>query len=224
MRGMPQTSPESEYEKAREQMVAQQIARRGISNPRVLDAMRRVPRHRFVPVESQPHAYSDGPLPIGAAQTISQPYIVAEMTELLELRPTDSVLEVGVGSGYQTAILAELCSEVIGIERIPELATNAADLLRDLGYQNVTIHIADGTQGYAERAPYDAILVAAASPSLPEPLMAQLADQGRMIIPIGDQDEQVLELVIRKGESLHIYQLTPVRFVPLIGEYGNPQP
>ncbi len=217
---MPQKPLESDYEKAREQMVAQQIARRGISHPGVLEAMRRVPRHRFVPAESLPYAYTDGPLPIGAAQTISQPYIVAEMTELLELKPTDRVLEIGVGSGYQTAILAELSREVIGIERIAGLANHAANLLHELGYQNVDIHVADGTKGYAEKAPYNAILVAAASPSIPEPLMAQLAENGRMIIPIGDDDGQVLELVIRKGESLHIYQLTPVRFVPLIWEYG----
>jgi protein-L-isoaspartate(D-aspartate) O-methyltransferase len=131
------------------------------------------------------------------------------------------VLEIGVGSGYQTAILAELCGEVIGLERISALASEAANRLNELGYHNVTIHVADGTEGYIAKAPYDAIVVAAAAPSIPEPLMAQLANNGRLVIPIGEGDQQKLELVIRKGESLHIYCLTPVRFVPLIGKYGH---
>ena len=212
---------EDEYHQARQQMVARQIAGRGISNPRVLEAMARVPRHQFIPPNSLAHAYADGPLPIGASQTISQPYIVAEMTELLDPQPTDRVLEIGVGSGYQTAILAELSGEVIGLERIPSLASEAKHRLNELGYHNVTIHVGDGTEGYSAKAPYDGILVAAAAPSIPEPLMAQLANNGRLIIPIGESDEQVLELVIRKGGSLHIYRLTPVRFVPLIGKYGH---
>lgn len=208
------------YRQIRIQMVYEQIERRGVADPRVLRAMTDVPRHLFVPEDLLPQAYSDGPLPIGAGQTISQPYIVALMTELLLLQPYDRVLEVGVGSGYQTAILAELSAEVIGLERIPELAQLAEVRLTAMGYQNVTIHIVDGTEGFPEAAPYDAILVAAAAPSAPTPLIEQLAEGGRLVLPVGDTFDQTLERLKRRGKAIHRERLTPVRFVPLIGKHG----
>jgi protein-L-isoaspartate(D-aspartate) O-methyltransferase len=211
---------ESWQKQARADMVRQQIANRGITDVRVLEAMAAVPRHLFVPPEIRHLAYEDGPLPIGSRQTISQPYIVALMTQLLEPRPDDRVLEIGVGSGYQTAILAHLVKEVIGIERLPELAEAASEHLAQLGYQNVTIHVADGSLGYLPAAPYDGILVAAAAPRIPKPLLDQLADNGRLVIPVGDSFEQIIERARRKGGSLHIERLMPVRFVPLIGEHG----
>lgn len=209
-----------ETAKARAHMVSQQLSDRGISDPRVLDAMRAVPRHLFVPPELRHMAYLDGPLHIGHEQTISQPYIVGVMTQLLRPGPEDRVLEIGVGSGYQTAVLAEMAREVIGLERIAELTEEAAARLRDLGYDNVNIHTADGTEGYPDEAPYDRILVAAAAPSLPEPLLEQLAIGGRMVIPVGGPDDQVIELVWRRGETYHIERLIAVRFVPLLGKFG----
>jgi protein-L-isoaspartate(D-aspartate) O-methyltransferase len=213
----PQPDP---YEAVRTQMVDEQIAHRGVVDQRVLQAMRDVPRHLFVPGELVPHAYTDGPLQIGSGQTISQPYIVALMTELLRLAPGDRVLEVGVGSGYQTAILAELAVEVIGLERIAELAQTAQARLRSLGYHNVIIHITDGSEGFAETAPYDAILVAAAAPTTPRPLIEQLGEGGRLVLPVGDTLDQMLERLTRRGRAIHRERLTPVRFVPLIGRHG----
>jgi protein-L-isoaspartate(D-aspartate) O-methyltransferase len=204
----------------RERMVARQIARRGITDERVLSAMRKVPRHYFTPPEYRHMAYDDGPLPIGYHQTISQPFIVALMTEILAPQPEDRVLEIGVGSGYQTAILAELVHEVVGIERITELAAEARDRLVTLGYRNVSVHVGDGTLGYARMAPYNAILVAAAAPKIPEPLIMQLAEHGRLVIPVGSGYEQVLQCVHREPETLVIETHTPVRFVPLIGQHG----
>lgn len=206
---------------AREQMVEQQLRQRGITNPRVLEAMQRVPRHEFVPEESRHLAYEDSPQRLEAGQTISQPYIVAMMTQALNPQPADRVLEIGVGSGYQTAILAELVAEVVGIERVPALAVTARRRLERLGYDNVTVRIGDGTEGYAPAAPYDGIIAAAAGPRIPQPLLAQLAEGGRLVIPVGSEEhEQVLKLVIRKGDDFSVYDLTPVRFVPLIGRHG----
>lgn len=210
----------NDFTSARERMVDYQIAKRGIADERVLAAMLKTPRHLFVPEHLHHLAYQDGPLPIGSGQTISQPYIVALMTALLNLKGDERVLEVGVGSGYQTAILAELACEVIGLERIPELADTARERLESLGYSNVAVHVGDGSEGYSEAAPYDAILVAAAAPRAPEPLIMQLAEGGRLVLPIGSSFEQLLERIERRGEALHHERLIPVRFVPLVGRYG----
>jgi protein-L-isoaspartate(D-aspartate) O-methyltransferase len=205
----------------RERMIQQQLIPRGIEDPRVLDAMRKVPRHRFLPRRVQEAAYRDGALPIGNQQTISQPYIVALMTQMLQLTGDERVLEIGTGSGYQTAILAELAASVVSIERYPLLAGRAGDLLAKLGYNNVEIYIGDGTQGMADMAPYDAIIVTAAAPSLPEPLRMQMNPEGgRMVLPIGSRGEQYLERVTRDGEGWHLQRMIPVRFVPLVGRYG----
>ncbi|MCU1300095.1 MAG: protein-L-isoaspartate O-methyltransferase [Candidatus Sulfotelmatobacter sp.] len=201
---------------ARELMVASQLRDRGISDPRVLEAMLRVPRHEFVPEPYRAQAYEDHPLPIGDNQTISQPYIVAVMLEALQLRPSDKVLEVGTGSGYVTALLAELAAEVFSIERHPALARKARDLLAGLGYSNVHVFAGDGTLGLPAAAPFDAIMVAAAAPDLPPALIAQLDDQGRMIIPIGTDDSQQLQLVRMVGGQPIITPRELVRFVPLI--------
>jgi protein-L-isoaspartate(D-aspartate) O-methyltransferase len=220
---MPPDNPdpsEDRHAKARERMVRQQLERRNITDGHVLRAMRAVPRHAFVPDEMQKSAYADGPLPIGAGQTISQPYIVAYMTQLLKPEPGDKVLEIGVGSGYQTAVLAEIVDEVIGIERIPALAEGARVRLKALGYDNVTVLVGDGTLGYARAAPYDGILVAAASPGVPEPLVTQLKVGGRLVIPVGDDYSQTLRRVTRTEGGLRAEDLSPVRFVPLIGEHG----
>ncbi len=218
----PQADHEEQdpYQAARVKMVRQQIEGRGISSTRVLEAMLQVPRHLFVPPEYAYRAYEDGPLPIGHRQTISQPYMVGLMTQLLDPQPADRVLEIGVGSGYQTAILALLAAEVIGIERIPALAREAKRRLQSLGYTNVTIHVGDGTLGYPPAAPFNGILVAAAAPVIPAPLLDQLADGGRLVIPVGDSDNQMLEYARRRGGSIHIQRMMAVRFVPLIGAAG----
>ena len=198
----------------RADMVEDQIVRRGIRDPRVLEALRKVERHRFVPETEWPGAYGDHPLPIGEDQTISQPYIVALMTEAIALRGGERVLEVGTGSGYQTAILAELAAEVYSVELAPSLAEEARARISALGYRNVEIRRGDGTRGWPERAPFDAILVAAAPAQVPEPLLEQLGERGRLVIPVGVQ-EQVLELYTREGEGVRKERLTTVRFVPL---------
>jgi protein-L-isoaspartate(D-aspartate) O-methyltransferase len=216
-----QSTNNHEYARAREYMVQHDLAGRDITDMRVLEAMRRVPRHIFVPDEARHLAYADMALPIGADQTISQPYIVAYMTQLLQPQPTDRVLEIGVGSGYQTAVLAELTASITGIERIAELAQAAKQRLSALGYENVAINTGDGTEGYAGNAPYDAILVAAVSPYIPEPLIEQLADGGRIVIPIGEGEYQFVERITRRGSTLHIEKLLPVRFVRLIGAHGH---
>ncbi len=213
----------------RERMVREQLMGRDITDPRVLEAMRRVPRHKFVPPELQAAAYRDTPLPIGSNQTISQPYIVAFMTQLLELKPTDVVLEIGTGSGYQTAILCELARFVYSLERYPALAERAAAVLDELGYENVELHIGDGSQGLPDMAPFDAILVTAAAPVIPGPLRAQLADGGRMVLPIGDDQGQSLQRVRRIGDQWKIEDHIPVMFVLLYGKHGftppdDPQP
>jgi protein-L-isoaspartate(D-aspartate) O-methyltransferase len=202
----------------RNEMVTQQISAHGVGDPAVLDAMRRVPRHRFVLPEHIASAYADHPLPIGHGQTISQPYIVALMSEATGIRPGDRVLEVGTGSGYQAAVLAELGAEVYTVEIIPALAEQAATRLRDLGYTNVTAKQADGYFGWEEHAPYDAIIVTAAPDHLPPSLPAQLKESGRLIIPIGPQGAvQTLWRFVKRGNELEAENLGDVLFVPLTG-------
>jgi len=201
-------------------MVDEQLAARGVKDARVLDAMRRVPRDAFVPAESRALAYTDRALPIAGGQTISQPYMVAVMTEALQLQPADRVLEVGTGSGYQAAILGELAGHVTTIERHAELADRARATLASLGYANVMVLIADGSRGWPDGAPYDAILVAAGSPQVPPSLKAQLADGGRLVVPVGPREHQTLTLIRRVGERFHEAKREGCVFVPLIGEEG----
>lgn len=196
-------------------MVEEQIVRRGVRDARVLDAMRKVERHLFVPVDQRGSAYADSALPIGCSQTISQPYIVALMTEALALTGREKVLEVGTGCGYQTAILAELAAEVFSIEIVPELANESRALLAELGYENVNLRVGDGARGWPEAAPYDAILVAAAPRHVPPSLLEELADGGRLVIPVGEEN-QILELHTREGDTFPSKSLGAVRFVPLI--------
>lgn len=201
-------------------MVESQIAARGIRDPRVLFAMKEVPRHLFVPPPYDKSAYEDSPLPIGNGQTISQPYIVAEMTELLALQPSDSVLEIGTGCGYQAAILAALVSNVTTIERILEVAVLARANLATVGINNVEVMVGDGTLGYPQNAPYNGIIITAATPSVPQPLVEQLADGGRLVAPVGGRDFQELIRLRKKGGSIAEEHHGGVRFVPLIGERG----
>jgi len=196
-------------------MVEVQIAGRGIKNAKVLDAMRKVPRHVFVPEELKGFAYADEPLPIGEGQTISQPYIVAYMTEMLELRGAERILEVGTGSGYQSAILAEIVKEVFTIEVVAALSERAQEVLKSLGYINIQFKIGDGTRGWKDFAPYEAIMVTAAPGSVPKALQEQLQIGGRMIIPVG-VDYQELVLVRREEKTFKETRLLPVRFVPLV--------
>jgi protein-L-isoaspartate(D-aspartate) O-methyltransferase len=201
---------------ARQLMVDSQLRARGISDPRVLDAMLRIPRHQFVPDTYRAQAYEDHPLPIGDGQTISQPYIVALMLETLQLTPTDTVLEIGTGSGYVTALLAELAAEVFSIERHPALADSAREVVAALGYTNVRVFTGDGTLGLSAVAPFDAILVSAAAPELPPTLLTQLRDLGRMIIPVGTHDSQQLQFIRMVNGRPVVTLREPVRFVPLI--------
>jgi protein-L-isoaspartate(D-aspartate) O-methyltransferase len=215
----PPAAPDTseEHERLRARMVEQQIAARDVSNARVLDAMRAVPRHRFAPSHPPTLAYADRPLPIGHGQTISQPYVVARMTELVAPAPTDRVLEVGTGSGYQAAVLAELADSVFTIEIIPELAATATTRLRRLGYNNVVVRTGDGFAGWPAKAPFDAIVVTAAPERVPPPLIDQLADGGRMIIPVGPTDGvQHLTLLTKTDGTVSRRQLAPVRFVPFL--------
>jgi protein-L-isoaspartate(D-aspartate) O-methyltransferase len=209
-----------EYAPQRLEMVEKQLRRRGIRDAAVLAAMTAVPRHEFVANELRSHAYDDAPLPIGGGQTISQPYIVAAMTAALHLQPGDRVLEIGTGCGYQAAVLSRLAKEVFTIERRTELASAASRLLAQLDYSNVHVHCGDGTLGLQEFAPFDAILVAAAAPEIPKPLLAQLAERGRMIIPVGGADHQELQLVERHGDAFPAKILEGCRFVPLVGYHG----
>lgn len=204
----------------REQMVSDQLEARGIRDERVLEAMRRIPRHEFVPRDLQHLAYRDGPLPIGNDQTISQPFIVALMTELLGLTGTETILEVGAGSGYQTAILSMLVEQVFSLERDRYLADQAATRLSKLGCENVEIYVGDGSQGLADMAPYDGILVSAAAPAIPGPLRSQLVEGGRLVLPVGNRHNQMLQRVTRTGDRYHTEQITPVMFVLLYGRYG----
>jgi protein-L-isoaspartate(D-aspartate) O-methyltransferase len=211
---------EAIYESERWRMVETQLVSRQINDPRVLDAMRTIPRHRFVSPDHRSFAYTDGPLPIGLGQTISQPYIVALMTQLLQLQGPEKVLEVGTGSGYQAAILGYLAKEVHSVERHPELATAAARVLTELGLNNVHIHIGDGSSGWIDHAPYDAIIVTAAAPRVPQVILDQIADPGRLVIPVGARGGQYLETWERHGDDLHSEANIPVAFVPLIGQFG----
>lgn len=208
----------------RERMVAEQLEARGIQDPRVLEAMRRVPRHLFVEASLQERAYDDNPLPIGERQTISQPYMVAIMTEALGVRPGARLLEVGTGSGYQAAVLAELGAHVITLERIPLLAERARRILRALGYENVRVEVADGTLGWAADAPYDGILVAAGAPGIPRPLVQQLGEAGCLVLPMGEDDLQSLVRLRRGPGGLVEEYLGECRFVKLLGCYGWEEP
>lgn len=211
------------FEAERRAMVEQQIRRRGIRDEEVLEAMFAVPRHEFVQVQHLGAAYDDRPLPIGATETISQPYIVAAMTAAARISRGDKVLEIGTGSGYQAAVLAFLGARVVSLERNPSLARAAAERLRRLGYDAVEVIVGDGTEGFAPGAPYQAILVTAAAPRLPAPLVEQLADGGRLIIPVGGRSQQDLELVFKHGNETTTQILDPCQFVPLVGRYGWPE-
>ncbi len=207
-----------------DRMVRLQIEARDVRDARVISAMRAVPRHLFVPADSRASAYEDRPIPIGHGQTISQPYIVAFMTESLELRGGERVLEIGTGSGYQTAVLAEICASVFSIERVPELAARARQVLEDLGYGNVSLRTGDGSSGWPEQAPFDRILVTAAAPSVPPALRDQMADNAVLVLPVGDR-RGMQELVVarRVGSTLSVQHSIGCRFVPLIGTGGFPE-
>ncbi len=208
------------FAQARQEMVETQIRRRHVTDSRLLECLERVPRHEFVPAEFRDRAYEDAPLPIGEGQTISQPYIVAAMTAALRLQGNERVLEIGTGFGYQAAVLACLAREVFTVEFRAELATEGAERLARLGYNNAHVHCGDGTLGLPEFASYDAILVAAAAPSVPAPLLAQLAEGGRMVVPVGDVENQDLRLIERSHDTFRTILLEPCRFVPLLGEHG----
>lgn len=208
------------YETARERMVEDQLRTREIKDPRVLQTMAKVPRHLFVPEELSDRAYEDRPLPIGQDQTISQPYMVALMAEALGLSGDERVLEVGTGSGYGTAVLAELCAQVYSVERLEALATRARSVLANLGYENVVIITGDGTLGLAEHAPYDAVVVSAAAPGLPRPLLEQLKPGGCLVVPMGEQELQTLVRIRKTREGLQEDYLGECHFVKLIGTHG----
>lgn len=210
------------FDRQRREMVARQLRARGINDPRVLAAMAAVPREHFVGKDYSHEAYADQPLPIGAGQTISQPYVVARMAELAEIRPTDRVLDVGVGSGYQTAVLAQLANQVFGVEIRGELALMAERRLAELGLgSRVRVRVGDGGYGWADHGPFDAILVAAAAEEVPIPLLAQLASGGRMVIPVGDPAQQQLVRIVRRGDDFVRRNFGPVRFVSFMGDYGE---
>jgi protein-L-isoaspartate(D-aspartate) O-methyltransferase len=211
---------ERDFAHQRALMVERHVASRGIEDERVLQAMREVPRHLFVPAVVASKAYGPGALPIGAKQTISQPYIVARMIELLELTGTEKVLEIGTGTGYQAVVLSKLCAKVFSIERINELALRAAELIRELRIYNATVKVFDGTYGWSDQAPFDRIIVAAAAPEVPEPLVQQLARTGKMIVPIGSGSQQRLARVTRVGTSVQIEDCGGAEFVPLVGRFG----
>jgi protein-L-isoaspartate(D-aspartate) O-methyltransferase len=218
--GGPGSSGQDAFSLERAQMVERQIRRRGVSDLAVLGAMGEVPRHEFVAESLRSRAYDDGPLPIGGGQTISQPYIVAAMTQALELAPTDRVLDIGTGCGYQAALLSRIARIVYSVEVRQDLATSAAERLARLGYLNVHVHCGDGTLGLPQAAPFDAILVAAAAPEVPEPLLAQLAPGRRLVLPVGGSDRQQLKALRRSEASLDTVELDSCQFVPLIGRYG----
>jgi protein-L-isoaspartate(D-aspartate) O-methyltransferase len=204
----------------RKRMVEEQLIPRGINNPKVLDAFKKIERHKFMPDELKMSSYADFPVPIGEGQTISQPYIVALMTECLDLTGEERVLEIGTGSGYQTAILAELSREVYTLERFENLAQKAEILLKKLGYLNIKVKSGDGTLGWPEFAPFDRIIITAASPIIPLPLIEQLKEKGKLILPLGESLSQVLTLVEKKEGKIEKSQICGCVFVPLIGEYG----
>jgi protein-L-isoaspartate(D-aspartate) O-methyltransferase len=211
---------EARATRERERMVADQLVRRGISDARVLEVMRKLPRHRFVEEALRDRAYGDHPLPIGDGQTISQPYIVALMTQLLGLTGPEKVLEIGTGSGYQTAVLAELARRVCSVERLPGLAMRARRLLEDLGYTNAVVKTADGTYGWSDEAPFDRILVTAGAPAMPPPLLQQLAEGGRIVVPMGDEQSQTIQIVEKVGGQIRTSTESGCAFVKLVGRYG----
>ncbi|HET8643885.1 MAG TPA: protein-L-isoaspartate(D-aspartate) O-methyltransferase [Vicinamibacteria bacterium] len=213
----PLASDESELARARQRMVTEQIEARGVKAPLVLQALRTVPRHEFVPAGVRHEAYGDHPLPIGHGQTISQPYIVAFMTEALGLQGGEKVLEVGTGSGYQAAVLAQGASAVYSIEIVAPLAEEARERMARLGYRNVLVRAGDGYKGWPEAAPFDAIIVTAAAPKIPEPLKQQLKDGGRLVIPVGDQSQELVVLT-RRGDVFEEKRVLAVTFVPMTGE------
>ncbi|MFI5093144.1 MAG: protein-L-isoaspartate(D-aspartate) O-methyltransferase [Candidatus Acidiferrum sp.] len=217
-------SGEEEFAVLRAEMLERQLRRRGVTDSGVLAAMGAVRREEFVPKEFRSRAYEDAPLPIGEGQTISQPYIVAAMTAALHLTGNERVLEIGTGCGYQAAVLSKLASTVFTVESRSELASAAAARLERLGYSNVHVHCGDGTLGLPEFAPFDAILVAAAAPAVPEPLRAQLAEGGRLILPVGDAENQELRYLERQGNSFFTRTLEACRFVPLVGYHGWKEP
>jgi len=210
----------SDYERLRHRMVDQQIVRRDVTDENVLAAMRNVPRHLFVPKGYRNQAYHDGPLPIGSGQTISQPYIVAIMTELLGIDSSSKVLEIGTGSGYQAAVLGEISDSVYSIEILPELARHADSLLDSLGYTSVHVRAGDGYRGWPTEAPFDAIIVTAAAPKIPQPLVDQLKAGGRMVIPVGEYSQDLL-LITKDEDEIVKKSIIPVRFVPMTGEVQN---
>ena len=218
---IPLTAVSQDYDAERRNMVDQQILNRGIRNTRVLDAMRAVERHYFVPEQYRHMAYSDRPLPIGHQQTISQPYIVALMTDYLNLKEEEKVLEIGTGSGYQAAVLAELVGQVYSVEIVEELAHRARKTLEELGYENVHIRIGDGYKGWEEHAPYDAIIVTASPSDVPPALKEQLAEGGRMVIPVGGPVFQKLVLLRKEDGKVKQTDVTSVRFVPMVDEEGD---
>jgi protein-L-isoaspartate(D-aspartate) O-methyltransferase len=215
----PAATETTRFDELRTRMVEEQIRDRGIDNERVLAAMRKVPRHRFVPQNLRPRAYDDSPLPIGLGQTISQPYIVAYMTEALEVGPTEKVLEVGTGSGYQAAVLAEIVREVYTIEIVPALAENARAVLDELGYTNVRARVGDGYGGWPDQAPFDGIIVTAAPDHIPQPLVDQLAVDGRMVLPVGEWAQEMV-ILSRTRKGVVEKRTIPVRFVPLVRKPG----
>ncbi len=210
----------ADFQRLRNLMVDTQLIPRGIKDPRVLEAMRKVPRHLFMDEAMQYNAYDDMALPVGEGQTISQPYMVAIMTELLNLKGDEKVLEIGTGSGYQAAILAELAGELYTIERIQSLSQKAGETFRDLGYVNIHMMVGDGTLGWPEAAPFDRILITAGAPEIPEPLIEQLAEGGMILAPVGDRYSQQLVRVTKQKGKLSKEYHTPCVFVPLVGEYG----
>jgi protein-L-isoaspartate(D-aspartate) O-methyltransferase len=208
------------FEEERRLMVETQIRKRGVSDERVLQAMAAVPRHEFVPAFWIKQAHADEPLPIGHRQTISQPYIVAAMVASLALNSSENVLEIGTGCGYQAAVVSLLAREVHTVEILPDLAQSAAERLQRLGYANVHVHCSDGTLGWPVASPYDAILIAAAAPAVPEPLLQQLTEGGRLIAPVGQENKQELQVVTKHGGKFFMKQGGPCRFVPLMGQHG----
>ena len=209
-----------DYAQQRALMVERYVAARGVKDPRVLEAMRQVPRHLFVPQVVRAKSYGEGALPIGAGQTISQPWIVGRMIELLELNGTEKVLEVGTGTGYQACVLSKVAARVFSIERINELALRAVELVRELKLHNVSVKVFDGTYGWSDQSPFDRIIVAATAPELPEPLVQQLGRGGTLVIPLGRSDDQRLARVRRVGTGIQIEDCGPASFVPLIGRFG----
>jgi protein-L-isoaspartate(D-aspartate) O-methyltransferase len=220
----PAGVPARDYAAERERMVQEQIVFRGVRDPRVLAAMRKVPREAFIPELLRELSYTDGPLPIGSDQTISQPFMVALMTEQLQLKPGDRVLEIGTGSGYQAAVLAELAAQVYTIEIVESLGKKAAETLQRLGYKNVEVKIADGYQGWPEHAPFDAIIVTCAPEKIPQPILDQTKEGGRIIIPMGRLPDQKLYLLEKKAGRMEQRAILPVLFVPMTGEAQKRSP